>query len=260
MKKHFSWFLYGLLILSVTIISWKPGSLNRLNLKFTNATSKELLDKYITAIYDSAHLQESGLALNVFEKAITGFINLKAANKAPQNSSILTVIDFTKSSCEKRMWIVDVLNKTLILNTWVAHGQGSGEDIATHFSDKIDSHESSLGFYITDNAYSGKNGLSLRLDGMDDGFNINARTRAIVIHGADYVSKSMIEQNGRLGRSYGCPAVSPEVSEQVINTLKDKTVIFINGNNDNYSSKYLDGEMAANFVLSDTSNTVIANL
>jgi len=261
MKKHLGGLICTLLILSITTISWKPATINKtaVNSKKTFA-AREFLEKYITNIYESAHLQESGLALNVFEKAITGFVNLKAGNKLPQNSSILTVIDFAKSSCEKRMWIIDVASKELILNTWVAHGQGSGEDMATRFSDKMDSHKSSLGFYLTNEVYYGDNGRSLKLDGMDAGFNANARARAIVLHGADYVCQSVIDQQGRLGRSFGCPAVSPEVADQVIDGIKDKTVLFINGNSDRYTSKYLDEELAANFIMQDADNGVMASL
>ncbi len=261
MRRNLGWLICTILMLSVTIISWKPANANKVNINSTSGLSaKAILENYVSSIYDSAHLEESGLAPEVFKKALTGFINLKIDNKLPQNASILTVIDFAKSSCEKRMWIIDVMSKALILNTWVAHGQGSGEDMASHFSDHMESHQSSLGFYVTDDVYYGKNGRSLRLDGMDAGFNTNARARAIVVHAADYVSENTILENGRLGRSFGCPAVSPEVAEMVINTIKDKTVMFINGNNENYTSKYLDEDLAAAFVSQGPGNSYIANL
>jgi hypothetical protein len=261
MKKHLGGFICTLLILSITTISWKSANINHTTGDLKRGfTARELLDKYITNVYESAHLQESGLASNVFEKAITGFVNLKASNKLPQNSSMLTVIDFSKSSCEKRMWIIDVVSKALVLNTWVAHGQGSGEDMATRFSDKMNSHKSSLGFYLTNEVYYGDNGRSLKLDGLDAGFNTNARARAIVIHAADYVGENSIEQQGRLGRSFGCPAVAPEVADQVIDAIKDKTVLFINGNNNCYYSKYLDEELAANFLTQDVNSNIFASL
>ncbi len=261
MRKHFCGLLCVLFIISVSMISWKPANVNvaRFN---TNKLSpaRELLEKYIDAIYESAHLQESGLDFDVFKKAETGFINLKIANKLPQSSAMLTVIDYTKSSCEKRMWIIDVVNKELILNTWVAHGKGSGREIAESFSDRVNSFKSSVGFYLTDAVYYGKHGRSLRLDGMDPGFNSNARAREIVIHAAEYVGQNVIDKQGRTGCSLGCPAVAPEVADQVIDALKDKTVIFINGNARNYSSRYLDEEMAANFIASDSNSNVIASL
>ncbi len=261
MKRHLTGFFCLLLLLSVTIISWKPAEKNRRNTSFRKPfTAREYLEKYISNVYESAHLQESGLEEAVFQKAITGFLNLKSTNKLPLNCSILTVIDYTKSSHEKRMWIVDVVNKSLILNTWVAHGHGSGADMATNFSDKINSHKSSLGFYITDDVYYGKNGRSLRLDGIDAGFNTHARARAIVVHAADYVGENNLAQEGRLGRSYGCPAVAPEVADQVIDAIKDKTVMFINGNSNHYSSKYLNEELAGNYIANDPSNNYFASL
>src|ERR1700761_8184054 len=153
MKKRFGGILCVLVISAVALVSWKPSDkvINDKSAKPAPATA--LLQKYVDNIYESAHLEESGLAYNIFKKAITGFLNLKASNKLPQSSSVLTVIDFTKSSCEKRMWIVDLLNKELVLKTWVAHGSGSGGDIAEHFSDKTDSYKSSLGFYLTDRVY-----------------------------------------------------------------------------------------------------------
>ena len=158
------------------------------------------------------------------------------------------------------MWIIDVLNKNLILNTWVAHGHGSGNEMAKRFSNRIDSHQSSLGFYLTDDVYFGDNGRSLRLNGLDEGFNSNARKRAIVVHAAAYVGPDMVDLEGRMGRSYGCPAVSPDVADQVIDTIKEGTVMFINGSSRRYHSKYLDESVAANFMLSDPANAYTASL
>ena len=184
----------------------------------------------------------------VFQKAVIGYFNLKATNKVPQYSSVITIVDLSKSSCTKRMWIIDVINKELILNTWAAHGNGSGDDVPHYFSNENDSHASSLGFYVTDGVYHGKHGRSLRLDGMDAGFNDNARARSIVIHAAPYVCQKSIDKLGRLGRSEGCPAVSPKVATKVINTLKSKSVLFINGDDSSYTSRYLDADMAINYV------------
>ncbi|RYE20643.1 MAG: murein L,D-transpeptidase catalytic domain family protein, partial [Sphingobacteriales bacterium] len=165
-----------------------------------------------------------------------------------------------KPSHTKRMWIVDMVSKSLLLNTWVSHGQGSGNDMATAFSDTEHSHQSSLGFYVTDEVYFGKHGRSLKLDGMDAGFNSHARSRAVVVHAADYVSQGAINQLGRLGRSHGCPAVSPEVSDMVINTIKGKTMMFIAGNDSRYTSKYMDETIAQNYLYPDTTATAIAQL
>jgi hypothetical protein len=261
MKKPLIGLICTLLILSITTISWKPAATGVPVFPSNNPLSaRELLEKYVNNVYESANLQESGLAFNVFKKALTGFINLKISNKLPQTSSILTVIDLAKSSCEKRMWIIDVINKQLVLKTWVAHGHSSGKEMASRFSDKMNSFKSSLGFYLTDQVYYGKHGRSLKLDGMDPGFNTNARAREIVVHAADYVGENVIKKQGRLGCSQGCPAVAPEVADQVIDAIKDKTVIFINGNASHYYSKYLDEGLAANFIASDSTGNYIAGL
>ena len=256
MRKHFWWVACVFLMLCVTVIGWAPAASNKTETTAKKENSaKGLFNEYVNTIYQAASLNQAGLSQQVFEKALTGYFNLKAANKLSKNSNIITVVDFTKSSREKRMWIVDVLNKKLLLNTWVAHGQGSGGDMADHFSNTNQSHQSSLGFYVTDDVYFGKHGRSLRLDGMDEGFNTAARNRAIVVHAADYVSTGAIAQLGRLGRSHGCPAVSPEVIDMVINNIKGKTLLFINGNTANYTSKYLNNAFESDFALNATSAT-----
>src|SRR3569833_2933830 len=152
------------------------------------------------------------------------------------------------------MWVVDLIKEHLLLNNWVAHGQGSGIDTANSISNTDNSHQSSLGFYLTDDVYFGKHGRSLHLDGLDEGFNTAARSREIVVHAADYVSQSFIDQNGRIGRSWGCPAVSPEVAGEVIDDIKGKTVLFINGSDASYTSKYLDEDLSANYVFPSETN------
>ena len=252
MKKRFSWVACILLLFSITIISWKADNVKKhykaRSVKHANFTAKELFSQYIDEIYATAQLHEAGLDYTVFQKAVTGYFNLKAANQVSQTSSVITIVDLAKSSCTKRMWIVDLIDKQLLVHTLVAHGNGSGYDRADYFSNQNDSHASSLGFYVTDGIYHGKHGRSLKLDGLDAGFNDNARARGIVVHAAPYVSESNVNSQGRLGRSEGCPAVSPKVISKVIETIKDRTVLFINGNDYTYSSKYLDEEAAAQYV------------
>ena len=241
MRKHLWWIIGALLLFSITVISWKPTSAIKTNKSIAKTYgAKEVFAQYVSDIYNTANLQQTGMDVAVFQKAVTGFLNLKLANKISQNSNIITVVDFTKSSREKRMWIIDILNKSLVLNTWVAHGQGSGDDMANRFSNKDESHQSSLGFYLASEVYMGKHGRSLKLDGLDAGINSAARARGIVIHAADYVCQNTINQIGRLGRSFGCPAVSPEVSDKFINTIKGGTMLYINGNDNTYTSKRLD--------------------
>jgi hypothetical protein len=203
-------------------------------------TAKVSFDNYLNDTYTAAKLSESNLSLAVFTKALTGFLNLKNKHSLNQHKEILTVVDFTKPSTAKRMWIIDLKNNELLLNTYVAHGQGSGADLANVFSNKEESHQSSLGFYVTNETYIGKHGLSLKLDGQDKGSNDLARERAIVVHGASYVSESFINETGRLGRSFGCPAVSEQLNSKIIAMIKDKTCFFINGNSNTYQSSLLD--------------------
>jgi len=230
--------------LATTILSWTPSTAKQQQ-HTLSAPKDSTYSNYLKLIYDSAHLATAGLSMEVFQKAATGFYNLKKSGKVAADKSILTIADFDLSSTKKRMWIVDLDKKNLVLNTWVAHGQRTGADKALKFSNTNDSHQSSLGFYVTNEIYQGQHGKSLRLDGMDEGYNTNARKRAIVVHGAPYVSQGTINALGRLGRSHGCPAVAPELTNTVINTIAGKTVLFINSSEEQYTSKYLDEELAA---------------
>lgn len=138
----------------------------------------------------------------------------------------LTVIDFSKPSTEKRLWVFDLRSHELLFHEYVAHGRGSGANLATMFSNVPESNQSSLGLFRTGEAYIGKHGLSLRLDGLERGINDRARERAIVIHGADYVNASTAQAQGRLGRSLGCPAVRPEIAASLIGAVKDGGLLF----------------------------------
>ncbi|MFD0793129.1 murein L,D-transpeptidase catalytic domain family protein [Mucilaginibacter litoreus] len=261
-RSHLRWIVGMLMLFCVIIISWKPANTVKTNIYKTTAKAvlphssgtKEAFAQYIANIYNTANLEQSGLDLSVFQKAVTGYLNLKLNNRL-LSSNYITVVDFTKSSRTKRMWVIDVLNKALVLNTWVAHGQGSGGDMADKFSNNNESHQSSLGFYLTDDVYFGKHGRSLRLNGLDAGVNSAARARGIVIHAADYVCQNTINQLGRLGRSFGCPAVTPELSDKIINTIKGGSVLFINGNDNKYSSKLLDESAPGNFIASTVTST-----
>jgi len=251
MKRRF-WLAAALLVIfSSAIISSRSATVKRASIATKTeakaTTVATAFDSYVANIYQSADLKTSGLDYDVFQKAITGYYNLKQNKKLAAKSSVITVVDFNKSSTVKRMWIVDLIKRQLLLNTWVAHGQGSGDLNATQFSNNNESHQSSLGFYVTDNVYYGKHGRSLKLDGMDAGFNSNARARAVVLHAADYVCENTIKQLGRLGRSYGCPAVSPEVSNKIIDLVKGKNMIYINADVNGYTSKYLDDNFVSEF-------------
>lgn len=166
-------------------------------------------------------------AQDVFEKAFLGYIDLKLSGQLNPEKNILSLIDFRLHSNKKRMWVIDLDSKTILHHTYVAHGEKSGKEYALNFSNRINSHQSSLGFYVTEETYIGKNGLSLRLNGLERKFNSNAKTRYVVLHGADYASSDYIKQHGILGNSEGCPAVPMGEHQNIIEVTKGGTCLFI---------------------------------
>lgn len=176
---------------------------------------------YIRSVYDSLNVS-SILKYEAFEEAMIGHKSIPAKKK-----DILTVIDFTLPSTEKRMYVIDLKRMKLLYHSIVSHGRNSGNLYAKNFSNRHGSFQSSLGFYLTGETYHGGNGFSLRLDGLERGINDQARPRAVVIHGADYCSERMIKSTGRLGRSYGCPALPRELNGPIINTIKNGSLLYI---------------------------------
>src|SRR5690606_22328256 len=177
-----------------------------------------------------------------FTYALTGYNKLDEEQKI--TNKLLTIVDFSLPSTEKRMWILDVENNSVLYHTYVSHGQNTGGNMATKFSNTPNPLQSSLGFYVTAETYYGKNGLSLFIDGMEEEFNSKARERYVVIHGADYAKEDSIKRLGRLGRSYGCPAVPTEVSIEIIELIKEGSALFIYHNSDDYIAKstYLNSQ------------------
>lgn len=222
-------------------------------------SNTQLFDQYVESSYNETNLAESGLDSAVYRKALVGYFNLKKTNLVSPERQIVTIIDFNRKSSQKRLWIVDLATNKLLFHTLVAHGQGSGGDMATNFSNTENSHQSSLGFYITSETYFGKHGLSMKLEGMDKGFNTNARDRAVVVHGAEYVSQAFVNKTGRLGRSHGCPALPVDQTKTIINTIKGQTLLYINGPATNYTSNYLDQEVAVSNFL-NSGKTVQASI
>ncbi len=187
----------------------------------TEAEKKSQLEDESQSLY--AQIELNGLIpFDAFKSAYTGY---KKLNKG--NNPLLTLIDFSRPSTEKRMYVMDLSKKKILFISYVSHGRNSGGNYATSFSNCDGSHQSSLGFYRTVNTYDGGNGYSLRLDGLEKGINDKAMQRAIVIHGADYCSEDMIRSTGRLGRSFGCPALPRELTRPIIDTIKGGSLLFI---------------------------------
>ena len=183
-----------------------------------------------------------GIETDVLEMAL-GAASCAVKSGAVEGPGTLTVIDYSKPSSERRLWVFDLKSKELLYEELVAHGQGSGANMATQFSNNDESHQTSLGLFVTRDTYVGKNGYSLRLDGLDRGVNDRARDRAIVMHGAPYVSEAFVKANGRLGRSWGCPAISAAVAKQMIDRVKGGGLVFAYYPDAGFikTSKYLGG-------------------
>ncbi len=240
--------ILGIVMLTVATLSFrnttsendvnsdKLGSSEANNTK----SSQEIFNDYALSVYNLTGLGATGLDYKVFLKGLTGYQNLKGLNLIPETKAILSVVDLSMPSTAKRLWVIDLSAHKILFNTLVAHGRGSGEKMAETFSNTPSSNQSSVGFYTTAEVYNGKHGRSLRLDGLDADLNSKARERAIVVHGADYVSQDVINSTGRLGRSQGCPALPMELFSDIINDIKGNTLLFINGQGvDN--SEYLQG-------------------
>jgi hypothetical protein len=178
------------------------------------------------SVYDSLRLNVTGLNRKAFELAQKGLEKLREQGVI-RNDNIISIVDFSVPSTEKRLYVVDLKNYRVLYKTYVAHGRNSGTVMANSFSNQSSSFKSSLGFYKTLDTYNGKHGYSLRLQGLERGVNDNAYERAIVMHGADYVNPAYIPKLGYIGRSLGCPAVMSKEATPIINRIKDGTCLFI---------------------------------
>jgi len=192
--------------------------------------------EYFATLYNNTDLGIMGLSEDAFNHAMKGFDNLVNNGKIG-NGRIITIVDFTKPSSKKRMYVIDVVNEKVLFHTYVAHGQNSGKEFANQFSNIPESYQSSLGFYETSTTYTGKNGYSMKLRGLENGINNKAEERAVVVHGAPYVSESFINTKGYLGRSWGCPALPEKLNKPIIDKIKNGTCLFIYSKNDNYLNK-----------------------
>lgn len=188
------------------------------------------------ALYNGLSLHSLGLKKSVFDVALAGFKTL-SSQQALCNPGVIAIADLSQPSTKKRLYVIDLANNKVLFNTWVAHGKNTGSNMAAEFSNKPGSLQSSIGFYLTGESYQGQHGLSLRLHGLEAGYNDKAYERAIVIHGAGYVNEQIIQQTGRLGRSFGCPAVAPELAAPIISTLGEGAVVFVYYPDRNYLNK-----------------------
>ena len=179
---------------------------------------------------------EGKLDFQIFENVMESLDEMEY-----RNEEIVTIIDFSKPSTEKRLIILDLKQQKILHHTYVAHGKNTGQNRAVKFSNRQGSNQSSLGFYQTAESYFGKHGYSLRLDGLEKGFNDKARSRAVVLHSAAYVSEDFIKKYGRLGRSFGCPAVPLENSKEIIDLIKGGSCLYIYAND----SYYLENSILA---------------
>lgn len=180
----------------------------------------------VTTLYTEFDLKEIGLTKQAFEYALKGY-NYLLEHHWLNKPNILSICDMSQSSRSKRLYILDMEQHTVLVNTYVAHGRNSGTEFARSFSNSPSSHKSSLGFYITQGTYYGNNGLSLKIRGMERGFNDRALGRNIVVHGSQYVGPDFLEMNQFCGRSYGCPAVPADESEEIIDLIKEGSCLFI---------------------------------
>ncbi|GIV43598.1 MAG: hypothetical protein KatS3mg035_0721 [Bacteroidia bacterium] len=227
------------LIISVFIILFAVYAFSpqiALTSKNIKAVEKATAFYKASEIYSQAILGDYDLSYKAFEQAYMGYLKLLAQGKIAK-SQYLIISDFTKSANKERFYVIDLNSRKVLFNELVAHGRNSGNEFAQSFSNEINSYKSSPGFYITAETYQGKHGLSVRLDGMEKGINDKARERAIVIHAAEYVSYDYISKNGRLGRSFGCPALPKDNYEKIVEVIKEGACLYIHTNDKNYQFK-----------------------
>jgi hypothetical protein len=187
-------------------------------------------------LYDSLQLDKFQLSRDAFIYAMAGYEKMRSSGTLA-NPDILTIVDFSLPSDQKRLFVLDMATGQVLFNTYVAHGRNSGAEVATRFSNELDSYKSSLGFYVTLGTYRGEHGYSLRLQGKEEGINSNAYNRNIVVHGAPYVSEKMIAQKGYIGRSLGCPAIPQKLHKPIINKIQNGSCLFLYGPDKDYVSR-----------------------
>ena len=208
-----AFFMFSATVFGTEVPSFLSGKIS---------SSETLLD----SLYSSITPGVAKPSFAVFSAGLTGYFRLFQEGKL-KNTRYLSLIDFTLTSRMRRLWVIDLFSMKIIHHSLVAHGKNTGEEYAVTFSNIPNSNKSCLGFFITGSTYYGKHGLSLTLDGIEKDINDNARKRAIVIHPAEYATNDFIDKHGRLGRSFGCPALPPSISKEIIDTIKGSSCLFI---------------------------------
>ncbi|MGL5544230.1 MAG: murein L,D-transpeptidase catalytic domain family protein [Cetobacterium sp.] len=200
------------------------------NIKVKNGNSFQFSpNNSIENLYNELNLRNK-IEFTTFSNAVSGMKKIKGVKE-----DIITIVDFTKPSVKERFFVIDLKNKKTLFSTYVMHGKNSGESIPKEFSNVVNSFKSSPGFYKTENTYSGEFGYSLRLDGLEKGINDKAKERAIVVHGSQYAKPKPGAK--RLDRSLGCPAIPKEISDKVINKIKDGRLLYIHTDEKSYVQK-----------------------
>lgn len=221
-KRRLGWMI-GAVMLTAVILLLPPAIPTRGN-NFASIKSMDPSGKL--PLYEELGLGALGLSKTAFVYALNGWNALLKEGKI-RKDNILSILDFSLPSGQKRMFVIDLELGRLLFNTYVSHGRNSGLEIPTRFSNRANSNQSSLGFFTTQGTYRGKHGTSLRLQGEESGINDNALNRGIVVHGANYVSDQVAERQGFVGRSQGCPAIPPQLTRPIIDHIKEGSCFFI---------------------------------
>lgn len=249
----------GLIVLSLSILSANARAKNHRAADPANVygSSGMPVEVQLKAdrLFDSLQLYKIGLERDVFYKAYKGYTYLLYQGSV-NIPNILTIADFSQSSKNRRLYVIDLANYKVVFNTFVSHGKNSGHEMATSFSNLKDSYKSTVGFMLTDDTYNGSCGYSLRFNGMEPGVNDQIRSRAIILHGSRYVNEDKADEEGRVGNSLGCPAVPLGECRKIIDFIKGGTVYFIYSPDEYYNaaSPILNGMLIAPPPLVNVSN------
>ena len=213
-------FIVSVLFLFLTCTLFLGGKSSDSTPDFAERAASSDVEAY-ASLYRSMQL-EGVVNWKAFRQAVAGYYKIDNRKR-----EVLTLIDFSRPSTAKRLFVFDMRERKVLFSSVVSHGKNSGDNYATSFSNECGSYKSSLGFYLTESTYQGKNGYSLILNGLEKGINDRARERAIVMHGAAYADPSVASRGGRLGRSFGCPAVPQKLSRPIIDAIKGGSVMYI---------------------------------